>query len=107
MGIHLRGEIGMNHHSLSLKSSVNLLIQHHDDSGGIGPDLIPCDVQSCNIGHAIEVGRNLLKRLSLCSFNGQFDGVASGVVIAHTALAACCDDPGRHRRGDWHSSPKE
>jgi hypothetical protein len=28
-------------------------------------------------------------------------------VIAHTALAACCDDPGRHRRGDWHSSPKE
>ena len=25
----LRGEIGMNHHSLSLKSSVDLLIQHH------------------------------------------------------------------------------
>ena len=105
IGIHLRREIGLDHHGLSLKSCADLLIQHHDDSGGIGPDLIPCDVQIFDFGYALEVGRNLLKRLSLCRFNGQSDGVGSGVVIAHTVLAARGDDPDGRRRRTWHSSP--
>ena len=98
----MRREISLYHHSLSLKSCADLLIQHHDDSGGIGPDIIPCDVQIFDFGHALEVGRNLLKRRSLCRFNGQSDGVGSGVVIAHTVLAAGGDDPGGHRRRVWH-----
>ena len=104
IGIHLGREICMDHHGLSLKSCADLLIQHHHDSGSIGPDLIPCDVQIFDFGYALEVGRNLLQRLSLCRFNGQSDGVGSGVVIAHSVLAARGDDSDGRRRRTRHCS---
>ena len=90
--IDLCREIDMDDDRAVFEARAGLLIEHHDDAGGVCPDLITRDVQVPDFSHTFQIGRDLLERLPFGVLNGHPSGIYPSVMITHTIFTGGCDD---------------
>jgi len=107
--IDLCDEINRHDDRISIERRASLLIEHEDQSGRVGTDLVLGDIHPVDDRDAFQVGRDLFERAPFSRFGGKSDCIFPRIAVPHPILSLSRDNPQlcQCRGGDQEGSDKE
>lgn len=107
--INLGRQVDPHDDCLTVERRIDLLVEHENQTGGVGTDFVFGDVHPLDYGDTLQVCGDLFECVPLGRFRGKPDRVFARVAVSHPVLPLGVDDPdlGKCRGCGQESSGKQ